>query len=417
MGSSIVFNTGRRITGQGSDEVGDFVMEGRYDDRKVKFMKKYTTGSQVGATPLTYEGKFQECTDGQKITGKYYWHDPDDGDAFEMVRSKELEKKREAAFKSVVSTMKRDVGAMRLLAEDLEMFGCKLAYLLYYTDAGSVQKIFTVISLLTNLMMAVAGPMLEHYLRHTMAKAAEGLPLPEILQSKSPSKGVGSGALSESHEGYAKLDDELADQEGYEARLAEAEKVTLTEVFTGNLDYIAVLMEKTHRPAEVIDVAITDLIAMTPHLRGTLVLSSLLFWSYAVSLPLLFSIPCGHAPPSMAHLAYFVTAFFNVFIQIWCSSLTKFGYLMLAHAPQMFAFDCGLSLLGLFSSYSSCLWIMMLRECGIWLWKPAAFFWFLGTIILQAIPGIYLLWTNTQVPMALRLSQNNLLVALLKPAP
>lgn len=419
---NIVFGHHRFLTGGGTDEVGDFEYKGTYTTEGVKFNKVYTTGSCANGTPLTYVGSYVTTEEGTKIVGKYYWHDENDGDGFEIMRSKELEEKREAAFKSVVASMKVRAGLIRFFGEDLWMTVCKVLFLWYYNHKSGMQVLFTTISLVAGLLMTLAGPMWEARVAQVKAEASKGVPKPTIYERTKKKTGPSAQAVTESLNkfkatgDYKLLGDNDASQD-YKQRLNESQKITRKELFTGNLDYVAVLMEKRHIPAEVIDVSITDVIAETSLIRIGLTISSAMFWAYTIVLPFLSFIPCNKGPTATAHLLCCVLTFFNVFMQIWCASLTKYGYLMLVHAPQRYGFDLGLSFLGFFCSYSSVAWIVMVKSCGVWLWQPAAFVYIVGMIICQAIPGIYFLFTSRHLPLALRLTQNNLLIALLKPNP
>ena len=204
--------------------------------------------------------------------------------------------------------------------------------------------------------------------------------------------------------------------QAYLDRLAAAKQVTLDEYLTGNTDYVDVLMEKPDEPAMVQDVAITDVIAANHIVRRLLCCGALLHWIYVMSVPFIFDISCERGVPTKMHLGFLAVAVVNMSFQMWCASLTKYGYLTLAHAPQRFFFNIGLSCLGLFDSYSDVAFAAMLHRCDHWLWKYSAAVFIIGVLIMQAVPGVVFLACSYNIPACLKLNEMNLLLMLLKPS-
>ena len=204
--------------------------------------------------------------------------------------------------------------------------------------------------------------------------------------------------------------------QAYLERLAAAKQLTLDEYLTGNTDYVDVLMEKPDEPAMVQDVAITDVIAANRIVRRLLCCGALLHWTYVMSVPFIFDISCERGVPTKMHLGFLAVAVVNMSFQVWCASLTKYGYLTLAHAPQRFCFNIGLSCLGLFDSYSDVAFAAMLHRCDHWLWKYSAGVFIIGVPIMQALPGVVFLACSYNIPACLKLNEMNLLLMLLKPS-
>jgi hypothetical protein len=432
---NVVFGHGGVLSGWGEDAIGNFQLNGEYTINKVKFSKTYTTGKAVGQSLLQYKGDMYWSPDGMKITGQYSFPERTNGPTgdFQILRSKELEEKRKKAFKAVLANLKVKVGMFRFFAEDFWMHIAKVYYVVLNFHGGLLSYWFTILSLVAGVGMSFAGPVLEARVARAMAAGSGGTTFPSISDGKNRKSKQQHAKKKEADKDdvrndYKLMKDAEEDVEGasqsiqrsqtqaYQQHLEEAKEITTAEYFTGNLDYIAALMENP-KPAEVIDVGICDVIKEAPLVGKALVFTTSAFWLYTVAFPFLFEVNCDAGIPATAHLVFFMTAFFNVFVQIWCASLTKYGYLMMVHAPQMYFFDVGLSFLGLFSSYSSVAWIVQIKSCGSWLWQPAAAVYFIGMFLLQAVLGTYLLLTGKMLPIALRLTQNNLLVALLKPDP
>jgi len=206
-----------------------------------------------------------------------------------------------------------------------------------------------------------------------------------------------------------------AERQAYTKRLEAARKLTGGEYFSGNIDYVHVLMEKPDEPAEVPDIAITDIIATSTGIRHVMVAVVSVYWIFNISIPFTSDITCHGGVPLVTIWAFVFLAAMNCFMQIWCAALTKYGYLMLANAPQLFISHLGYSVMGLFNSYSNISFVLMARSCGSPLWRPAAAIYVIGVLLAQAVPGILLLAYAKYLPIALKVNQLNLLLVLLKP--
>lgn len=175
-------------------------------------------------------------------------------------------------------------------------------------------------------------------------------------------------------------------------------------------------MERPDRPAEVPDIAITDVIVASRGVHAVVLGSVVMYWLFVASVPFVFSPSCEAGAPAKAHLGFMFISFICLFTQIWVAAFTKYGYLMLIHAPQQFGFSLFLSFLGNFDAYSDIIFVAMARDCGSKLWVPAAAIYVVGVVCIQALPGIALLAAKRNIPAALKLTELNVLLLLLKPS-
>jgi len=401
----------RAITGGGTDQFGEFVLEGTKRFEEIKFAKKYVKPQPGAAIGLVYEGIMIDTDDGQEISGNWKISGESDDWAhgeFRLLRSFELERQRDAAFRMVVARQKMAVGLIRLVFEDIGLTTLKLLYLVQKSEHLSV---FTLVSAASGFCMAILGPLLDYRTSKAMADAAGSV-------AKTPPRvdgGRDQRIAKSSESGYAMLTGEQVETK-YQLRVESARGITRGEFLSGNLDYVNVLMEKPEEPAEVPDVSITDVIATSTGVRIALLVGVSIYWCFTITLPLTANITCNSGVPSAIIWAFMAVAMFNLFVQVWCAALTKYGYLILANAPQVFAFYLGVSLLGLFNSYSNMVFIILMQSCGSSMWKPAALIYGVGVILMQALPGVTFFAGCFNLPMALKFTQMNLLVALLKPS-
>lgn len=417
--TSLIINN-RKVQGSGEDTVGKFSLQGKINEAAITFDKTYE-----GAHTVVYSGRFIDNSEGgQIIEGE--WHlqgfPEDSGGPFRLSRSLELERKRDAAFKMVVANMKMIVGLVRFLLEDVGFTAVQIFYLF---ESGkimsSASRNFTLLSLAGGLFLSIAGPINEAFTSRRLRQAGGE------LASPGPPPSVDGGDLSGSKAGmvhaggggglggnYMTVDDDSSAH--YDARLASAEAVLRGELLTGNLDYVDTLMERPERPAEVPDVAITDVIVSSRGVHRVLLGSVVMYWLFVLSVPFAFPPDCQNSVPAKAHLCFMCISFVNLFTQIWVAAFTKYGYLMLIHAPQQFGFSLFLSFLGSFDSYSDIIFVAMARQCKSELWKPAAAIYVVGVLCAQALPGIVMLAARRNIPAALKLTELNVLLLLLKPS-
>mmetsp|Transcript_575 Transcript_575/g.965 ORF Transcript_575/g.965 Transcript_575/m.965 type:complete len:177 (+) Transcript_575:3-533(+) len=174
-------------------------------------------------------------------------------------------------------------------------------------------------------------------------------------------------------------------------------------------------MEKPAIPAEVVDVAITEVLGAFRR-RLILFVCAASYWGYVLTLPLLFPITCESGVHIKAHLVFVMLAFMTLCVEVWAAAHTKHGYLKLVYAPQQYAFASCLSTVARFDAYSDMAFIFMAKDCGSWLWWPAAIIFTVGVVFLQMIPGLTLLISGRALPAALKLNEFNALLSLLKPA-
>ncbi|CAE8734129.1 unnamed protein product, partial [Polarella glacialis] len=419
------------VRGGGSDLVGDFVLDGTKNGGLIKFTKLYE-----GQHALEYEGKLFDLEDGsQKIVGM--WSCADQKGDFELLRDLQLERKREAAFNMIVARMKMNVGLLRFFCEDLGLSCIQIFYLMEHKTTPW-QFYFTVASVSSGILLSILGPLVEAVnARNCRLAAGEAAEQPPSVDggafmcctgmahrsefqttSKAAVKGLGMGEhellLSKRRATY-RLELE-AQEAAYKARIEQAREQSNGELLSGNTDYIEVLMEKPDEPALVPDISIADVVASNKGVRQILSFGVLLYWSYIICVPFVFDLSCEHAIPAESHVIFLCIASFNMFLQIWCAALTKYGYLTLVHAPQKFGASLFLTLLGLFGSYSDIAFIGMIRQCGSPLWIPAGCIYFVGVILAQALPGILMLVLGYKIPAALKLNEMNVLIMLLKPS-
>uniref|UniRef100_A0A7S1B0X2 Uncharacterized protein n=1 Tax=Noctiluca scintillans TaxID=2966 RepID=A0A7S1B0X2_NOCSC len=417
---SLVINNGS-VNGGGEDSVGKFELLGTKVGDDISFVKAYPTHKVV------YQGRIRDLEDGQTIEGR--WHLESAAHVsgpFELTRSLELERKREAAFRMVVSRMKMFVGLIRFFFEDVGFTAIQAAYLASPEGQEGLHpntRHFTLLSMVAGLLVSILGPIMECYAARRHRREGMELADPGPPPSVDGGRAHGGSRAGEGPGGdYSKLAETEAGEttskpsEAYIQRRDQAKELTKHEFLSGNLDYVSVLMERPDVPAEVPDIAITDIIATSRGVHGVLLSGVLLFWTFVLSVPFVFHIDCTRGIPAKAHLCFCTISFLNCFLQIWCAAFTKYGYLMLVHAPQQFAFGLILSFFGGFDSYSDIAFIEIARSCGSWLWKPAASVYIVGVLLAQALPGILLLACKTHIPAALKLTEMNVLLLLLKPS-
>lgn len=400
------------VKGAGEDSVGKFLLEGTKTNDTIKFDKNY-----VGAHTVVYQGRISDFGEGQKIVGK--WHiqaAPEVEGAFELTRSLELERKREAAFLMVVARMKMWVGLVRFFFEDVGFSLLQGLFLTRQVGLDGNTRNFTVLSLAVGLFVSIAGPIMDWLDSRRLLKeggdAADPGPPPSV---------DGGKVAKQAQQGYAVVapaeeqEQSIAD-EGYKRRVEKAKEMTRMEFLSGNKDYVEILMERPDRPAEVPDIAITDVIVTSSGIHRILCLVVLLYWSFVLSVPFAFKLTCQAGVPAKAHLCFMWVSFLSLFAQIWVAAVTKYGYLTLVHSPQRFAFSLLLSFMGNFDSYSDIAFVTVARDCGSWIWMPAAFLYFGGVVLAQALPGMLFLVFKINIPAALKLTELQVLLALLKPS-
>ncbi|CAK0847620.1 unnamed protein product [Prorocentrum cordatum] len=414
----------RKVQGHGEDAVGKFSLEGKAEGGSMEFDKTYE-----GAHTVVYRGRLRDLPEGgQIIEGEWHLQSaPEVRGIFELSRSLEMERKREAAFQMVVARMKMIVGFIRFFLEDVGFSCVQLLYLFWHEESMSPStRNFTILSLAAGLFLSIAGPISEALKSRRLMRAGGELASPgppPSVDGGNPTRAAGNAYK---HERLADEETPLEEEGGaegrkplsgaYRERLEKVEAIQQGELLTGNLDYIDLLMERPDRPAEVPDIAITDIIVTSRGVHAVLLGSVVMHWLFVASVPFVFSPSCHAGAPAKAHLGFMCIAFLCLFTQIWVAAFTKYGYLMLIHAPQQFGFSLLLSFLGNFDAYSDIIFVAMARDCGSKLWMPAAAIYVVGVVCAQALPGIALLAAKHNIPAALKLTELNVLLVLLKPS-
>eukprot|EP00440_Ansanella_granifera_P073831 gb/GFBE01080110.1/.p1 GENE.gb/GFBE01080110.1/~~gb/GFBE01080110.1/.p1 ORF type:complete len:459 (+),score=99.76 gb/GFBE01080110.1/:1-1377(+) len=178
------------------------------------------------------------------------------------------------------------------------------------------------------------------------------------------------------------------------------------------------------------DLSNPELALHSSRAHRALIVSSLLFWSFMVSIPFVFDkqITCTGNPPATAIQAFFAIWIVDLLIQIWILSHTRTGYNMILQNLFGFAGGCLFSLLGRFDTYGDVLFTAKLRKCepitwfSIWehrfefpssmeLEWLAEFALVFGVGICQALPGVILLVGKRVLPLAFKLNEFNLLLS------
>jgi len=303
---------------------------------------------------------------------------------------------------------------VRLVCEDVGQGVIQVLFLAdKWQEVGLWSKVFTISSVAVGLIISIAGPLTEKCVQHRMqAQLAEHIgeeaaALPE-LSTEQPrqevSERVPDGA-SDVHSDGPELN----------KLLEEAEKTTTRERITGNIDYVHALM-LDQRPVIVPDVGIMSIIENFPVAHMCISLVALLFWIFVLINPIILQeqMSCSNGIPAKSHLLFFMVVMLGLFTEVWCAVLTKYGYLLLAHAPQQFGLALVFSFLGRFDAYSDACFVAIARNCGSPLWKYSLLLNIVGVGICQALPGLLLLVFKKRLPYAFKFNELNVLMMLFK---
>lgn len=168
--------------------------------------------------------------------------------------------------------------------------------------------------------------------------------------------------------------------------------------------------------------------------HAALVFSSLMFWALMAILFLgadyFLNVTCDGDPPATGIFLFFASTVLDLLIQTWVAMQNRQGFLILAldfHKPLLGAL---LSMLGRFDTFGDVMNTLRLTKCepitwfsikgryfyipfGIELAHLAAFTLFLGVFLFQALPAIFFLVRKTYLPLALKLNEFNLLLAII----
>eukprot|EP00746_Dinoflagellata_sp_MGD_P157614 gnl/MRDRNA2_/MRDRNA2_86261_c0_seq1.p1 gnl/MRDRNA2_/MRDRNA2_86261_c0~~gnl/MRDRNA2_/MRDRNA2_86261_c0_seq1.p1 ORF type:complete len:550 (+),score=95.32 gnl/MRDRNA2_/MRDRNA2_86261_c0_seq1:100-1749(+) len=164
-----------------------------------------------------------------------------------------------------------------------------------------------------------------------------------------------------------------------------------------------------------------------------LMAGALLFWCAMGMIPFVFdeSLTCGGNIPAGGHLVFFMVCILNLMIEFWIMIHGREGYLMFRNHHPKFILGVVLSFLGRFDTYSDVTSATMIMKCeaitwwsieglkfelpgGLELAQISLFALMVGVFLLQALPGTILLFRNRALPIALKLNEFNVLLAVME---
>eukprot|EP00746_Dinoflagellata_sp_MGD_P122837 gnl/MRDRNA2_/MRDRNA2_57607_c0_seq1.p1 gnl/MRDRNA2_/MRDRNA2_57607_c0~~gnl/MRDRNA2_/MRDRNA2_57607_c0_seq1.p1 ORF type:complete len:555 (-),score=112.80 gnl/MRDRNA2_/MRDRNA2_57607_c0_seq1:147-1811(-) len=167
--------------------------------------------------------------------------------------------------------------------------------------------------------------------------------------------------------------------------------------------------------------------------HGLLVSGALMFWIAMGMIPFLFDekLTCGGNIPAGGHLVFFMTVMINLMIEFWIMIHGREGYLMFRNHHPKFILGAVLSFLGRFDTYSDVTSVTMILKCdaitwwsieGIYFYVPfglelsqiALFALMVGVFLCQALPGTILLVRKRAFPIAFKLNEFNVLLAVME---
>mmetsp|Transcript_72641 Transcript_72641/g.117122 ORF Transcript_72641/g.117122 Transcript_72641/m.117122 type:complete len:366 (+) Transcript_72641:108-1205(+) len=299
------------------------------------------------------------------------------------------------ARQASVFLLKFGAASVRFIFEDLVQSACQAIFLIkrwHDPNVSSSSRAFTMVSLAAGILSAMAGPVKEYIAYRNFSMQRDSLKV----------------SLEDEASATALLQKTSAES------LAVADMVP-------NVDIEDFLLNKNGKNKH----------ACAAH--ALLCFVNTVFWSTMFLIPLLLDkkLQCESDLPAAGHMMFFAVFILSVLVEIWVIIHSKRGFLLFRDHFPKFLLAVGFGFLGRFDTYSDVTFYKILSDCepitwfsikqvrielpfGIELAQISGVCLVFGVGLFQALPGLVMLLGKCSLPMALKFSEFNLVLAVME---